>query len=378
MKFTIQTDVFQHSLSAVLKIIQKKNINPIFECVLLRKADSEAYTLTGSTGEHQLTVGVSLNLIEGEFRGVCLPSRMLMQAFGNLGKQAVIVYVSDDCRKTTVEYLNGKFDIPTFPADEYPLLPFAGQETVAYDIETSVLLPALRSAAINCNVADTLRPVMSAVALDSMQDGVTVVGTSGVCLYMSSHTPGVPFLTAGSPAVLLLPGNLAAVVDTAFREKEKVHVASNGMSIRFTSQDTDFIVRMIEGKYPNYKSVIPSNQPYHITVSVQALASAIKRIALFSNDTSLVVLSCRDGQVNVFAQNADYAAKGSENIDTVENTLPDAFRIGVNSQTLLRQLGCIGTDNVRISFENENKPILLREDDANSPLLLLMMPMLVS
>ena len=138
---------------------------------------------------------------------------------------------------------------------------------------------------------------------------------------------------------------------------------------------------LIEGRFPNYNSVIPTNQPYKIEVSRADLMAAIRRVSVMANQGSglLRIATKRDlmGSVlTISAENADYATSGYEQIP-YEGTLPDTFAIGFKGAFLLALLATYVGDRIQIALADQSRPGVFTEIDGDDRLLTLLMPMML-
>ena len=154
----------------------------------------------------------------------------------------------------------------------------------------------------------------------------------------------------------------------------------DGKHVCLRAGDISFTIRDIEKKYPNYNSVIPKSNPYHVILPVASLLGALKRVQLMASDASNMVKLSKDGMfVNLSAADIDFSKSASENLTLAEVdkplTLPDAFAIGFKAVTLLKLLDNISTDNVRIELSDPAHAMLIKEDAENSVLTELCMPM---
>jgi len=220
---------------------------------------------------------------------------------------------------------------------------------------------------------------MSAVALDVKDEQVIFVGTDGHSLYKYEYFHGAPFLS-GEKTVILIPNTIVGSLQTPFLGVEAIEVLYDGKHVCLRAGDISFTIRDIEKKYPNYNSVIPKSNPYHVILPVASLLGALKRVQLMASDASNMVKLSKDGMfVNLSAADIDFSKSASENLTLAEVdkplTLPDAFAIGFKAVTLLKLLDNISTDNVRIELSDPAHAMLIKEDAENSVLTELCMPM---
>ena len=375
MKFTVQSNELLRVLNALLKVIQKKNDLPILDTVLLDCTEDGRYTLTGASAENMLVMTVDIVPEAGtSFRKVCFNAQQLQAVVAALPAQPVEISAGDNYA-STIRYQGGHFNLMSQDATLYPEPPRPAETKCAFWLPTAIFLPAVKSA-LPCSGHEDIRPQMSSVALDVSNEGVTFVATNTRVLYKYVYTHGMPFLTEGSPDMILIPNTIAAAIEHPFRNAEKVFFSHDGRQLTLSTDEARFIIRDVEGRYPNYNSVIPQENPYHVTLPVRDLSAAIRRVSLMaSEDSRLVAFRKTDNELNLTAENADYGTSACESLPTEDCTLPSGFAIGINASNILQLLGPISTERVRLEFSGAERPMLLKEDAANSSLTELAMPM---
>lgn len=379
MKFSVSSRELLRILKATGAVILRKNSLPILADHLFTR-DGDKFFITGSSQENSLTMPIGITLDNGsDFQPFCLLAVDIIPLLGALPEQPITVEVDMSNHIAKIIYQSGQVSVPVEDSAEYPRVSDVKEPKTSFDIEANIFFPAVK-AANGCTAIDsTLRPQMSAVALDVQDEGVVFVGSDGHSLYKYSYQHGAPFLT-GSKVVILIPNTIAGQLQAPFAGVETLTIQHDGKHVCLKAGDITFTIRDIEQKYPNYNSVIPKNSPYHATLPVAALAGAVKRVQLMASDASNMVKLSKEGMfLNLSAEDYDFSKTASENLvlAEVDNplTIPDGFAIGFKASALLMLLGNISTDNVTLQFSEPSRAILVLEDAPNSALVELLMPM---
>jgi DNA polymerase-3 subunit beta len=147
----------------------------------------------------------------------------------------------------------------------------------------------------------------------------------------------------------------------------------------FSFGDTKMICRLIDGKYPNYNAVIPTENPNKLTINRNALLSSVKRVSIFSNKTTHQVrLKMTGSELNVSAEDLDFANEANERL-TCQYEGED-MEIGFNSRFLVEMLMNLTSEEVNIAMSAPNRAGILtpseKEDEAEEILMLVMPVML--
>ena len=379
MKFSVSSRELLRILKATGAVILRKNSLPILADHLFSR-DGDKFFITGSSQENSLTMPIGITLDNGsDFQPFCLLAVDIIPLLGALPEQPITVEVDMSNHIAKIIYQSGQVSVPVEDSAEYPRVSDVKEPKTSFDIEANIFFPAVK-AANGCTAIDsTLRPQMSAVALDVQDEGVVFVGSDGHSLYKYSYQHGAPFLT-GSKVVILIPNTIAGQLQAPFAGVETLTIQHDGKHVCLKAGDITFTIRDIEQKYPNYNSVIPKNSPYHATLPVAALAGAVKRVQLMASDASNMVKLSKEGMfLNLSAEDYDFSKTASENLvlAEVDNplTIPDGFAIGFKASSLLMLLGNISTDNVTLQLSEPSRAILVLEDAPNSALVELLMPM---
>ena len=137
--------------------------------------------------------------------------------------------------------------------------------------------------------------------------------------------------------------------------------------------------RLIEGRYPNYASVIPQNNPNRLIIDRALFTNVLRRVSVFSNQASnLVKLQLSENQIVVSAQDIDFSTSAEESISCSYSG--DSMGIGFKSVYLIEILNNISSQEVSVELSDPSRAglILPIENQANEDLLMLLMPMMLT
>ena len=147
----------------------------------------------------------------------------------------------------------------------------------------------------------------------------------------------------------------------------------------FTLSNFVLNCRLIEGRYPNYASVIPQNNPNRLIIDRALFTNVLRRVSVFSNQASnLVKLQLSENQIVVSAQDIDFSTSAEESISCSYSG--DSMGIGFKSVYLIEILNNISSQEVSIELSDPSRAglILPIENQPNEDLLMLLMPMMLT
>lgn len=373
MKFIVSSTALFGRLQAISRVINSKNSLPILDCFLIKLTDG-TLSMTASDNDTTLSTSIETNEYEGE-GAFAVSSKTLLDALKEIPEQPLSFDVNLDNLEITVHYLNGKYSLVGQNADEYPQAAEVNGTCTQMTVGADILLGGINRC-IFATADDELRPVMNGVYFDITSEDLTLVATDGQKLvrYKSYLTHGderASFILPKKPATLLK--NLLP------KEEGDVQVSFDDRNASFTLEDYRMVCRLIEGRYPNYNSVIPQNNPHCATIDRQLFISALRRVSVFSSQAiSLIKLSLTNNSIKISAQDIDFSTSAEETVACQYEGNP--LSIGFKSTFLIDILNNISSQNVTIELADPSRAglILPEEQDENEDLLMLLMPMMLN
>ena len=386
----ISTSALADCLQAVSKAMASKPSLAILDDALLTCEDGKYYIIGGSN-DASLRMPIDVNLMKGTFEPIMLPHRLLSQTL-NLMPDVPVVYkieptgesYSVKCEYSGKGEQKGRFSFTCNSGANYPTIKPKADVLAQFTVATKDLIAPLSAA--SGFVSDNDIQVISKADIHANAEGFDVVGTNGHTLYKYAFHEGTGFAhgtncgvsESGSlnySDILLTPHAIAALAN-AFRKQEEVSVTYVGSHVIFEANDIRFTVVAPEGRFPNYNGVIPTNQPYSVTVNKKEIIEALKRIQIFANaNTNAVWMRANGLLLTIGADDMDYSRASSEDVVLTECTLPEGYKISANVTHLLRLFSQVSTENIRILFANPDRAYLVKDDDDNTPVTQLGMPM---
>lgn len=373
MRFIVSSTVLFSHLQAVSRVINSKNALPILDCFLFELQDG-TLSVTVSDSETTMVTSVEVNDNDADGRFAVI-AKTLLDALKEIPEQPLTFEVNMSTLEITVQYQNGKYSLMGQNPDEFPLSVMLGDNAVRLEMDAQVLLKGINRAAF-ATADDELRPVMNGVYFDITTEDITMVASDGHKLvrcktFASKGKERAAFILPKKPTSLLknlLPKEQGMVV-MEFDERNAV----------FTLENYRMVCRLIEGRYPNYNSVIPQNNPYRVTVDRQLMIGALRRVSIFSSQaSSLIKLRLQNNQVVISAQDIDFSTSAEESMVCQYDGNP--MSIGFKSTFLIDILNNMSADEVVIALADPSRAgvIVPMEQEENEDLLMLLMPMMLN
>lgn len=373
MRFLVSsTTLFSH-LQAISRVINSKNSLPILDCILIELNDG-TITMTASDNETTLSTSIEVNEYEGEGK-FAISSKTILEALKENPEQPMSFDINTDTMEITVKYPNGKYSMMAQNGDEYPLPKQMGSEIVNLTMAADVMLTGINRC-IFATADDELRPVMNGIYFDISQQDVTLVSSDGHKLVRNKSFAS----TGNEKAAFILPKKPSNLLKNLLpKEQGDVQICFDDKNAMFTMENYQMTCRLIEGRYPNYNSVIPQNNPHKAIVDRAIFISALKRVSVFSSQaSSLIKLSLKENSMTISAQDIDFSTSAEETLICQYDGKD--MSIGFKSSFLIDILNNISSQNVIIELADPSRAGLIvpEEQEENEDLLMLLMPMMLN
>ena len=373
MRFTLSSSVLNSRLQTLSKVINSKNPLQILDCFLFECHDSEL-RITASDNENTMKTTIHLDYQEGEGR-FAIPNRTILDAVKELPEQPLTFNVDTDNYAVTISYQNGEYHFACQSADEYPLPVNNLDGQTVLTMKSSILSECI-SRAIFATDNNEVRPVMNGIYFDLTNDNLSIVATDGHKLVRN-----INFDVRGDmPASFILPKKPATLLRNSLaKDDSDVTICFTSRNAQITFGETTLVCILIEGRYPNYNSVIPLDNPNILTLDRRTLLSAIKRVLPFASASSqLIRFNIETGKVEVSSEDIDFSTSAKEAL--ICDYSGQKMSIGFRGDSLIEILNSLDSDEVCIKLADPSRagvvvPITQPE---NQEILMLVMPMLIS
>ena len=373
MNFIVSSSQLTSHLQAISRVINSKNTITVLECFLF-EFEGNTLKLTASDNDNTLNTSFEVTECSEDFL-FAISSKILLDSLKEISEQPVRFEIDKETLEITIYYQNGKYSMVGVNADEYPSAPAMGENSVRLSMPADVLASGI-SASLLAAADDEIRPVMCGIYFDLTPESVTMVASDG---HKLSRCRDFSVKGAEKSAFILpkKPANLLKNLLAKESGNETMIEFDDRFAV-FALENYKLVCRLIEGRYPNYNSVIPQNNPRKITADRAAMLGALRRVALFSSQVSLVKLHIQDGNMVISAQNNDFSTFAEESLVCSYDGAP--MNIGFSASFLIDILNNIPGAEVVIELADPSRAGVMfpAEQQENQELLMLLMPMMLT
>ena len=373
MRFTVSSTALSSKLTALSRVINSKNSLPILGDFVF-DIDNNVLRLTASDSENVMTTELPLNESDQNGR-FAIGNKNLLEAVKGFSEQPITFDVNQETNIAKITYQNGLFSMPVESADEFPQAQTVSESANVISLPSNVLADNI-GRSLFATAQDELRPVMNGIYFDLTADCLAIVASDGHKLVRNL----VYSVKSEQPAAFILPKKPAMLLRGMLqKEGGDVVIRFDDRNAEITFDDGIIVCRLIEGRYPNYNSVIPQSNPNILNVDRMTLLSALRRVQPFANDSSnLIRFHVEGDKLQLNAEDFDFSKTATEQMTCDYNGTP--MSIGFKGSSFIEILTNFDCAEVTLQLADPSRAglVLPTEQPEGQNVLMLMMPMLIN
>ncbi|MEI7454667.1 MAG: DNA polymerase III subunit beta [Actinomycetes bacterium] len=350
MKFTVESNVLVESVNWVSRSLSSR---PIMTALLGIVIDvSNEVTLSAS--DLETAAKSSFNADIKEKGKVLVPGRLLAEIARSLPSKPVSFVL--DNNRVLVTAGTAKFTLPTLPINEYPNLPTMPENSGF--IASDVFATAINQVAIAAGKDDSL-PTLTGIHVDINKETITLAATDRYRLAVREIQWQPNNLDIATSALLrarTLADAAKSLVGITQVSLAVAPITATERLVGFASEAKTMTSRMLDGAFPPYRHLLPSESIAQATIEVSTFLDSVRRVALVTDKTVPLRLRFADSKLQLEA-GAGEEAQATEELSIIYNG--EAIDIAFNPTFLMDGLHAVGTPFVHIAFTGSNKPAVL-------------------
>lgn len=353
MKVKITKEELYKKLSDIQNIVDKKNITPILTHFLLVAEGKKTYIVAT---DYIIALQESIDLEVLEDGRVCIPAKTLFEIVREAEEDIVIEKL--DPQKVRIKSGRSDFKIVCINEQEFPQWP-AIAEPQQIEVSKKMLLEVIEKTIYAAGDNDS-RYVFNGVLFHIKTNGeINFVGTDGHRLAIVSKKVRVEIkedkkLIVSKKALTELRKFLGSE-----QEEDTLKLTMGLNNVLFEIEDLKFLVKLIEGTYPNYEQVMPSQNTKTLIIDRESLAKGVKRVSIINKErTNPIKMTIDTNNVELTAIDSDLG----EARDEIESQYTgEPITIGFSPKYLLEVLGVMKSEKIEIKLNEPLTPTLIME-----------------
>ncbi len=367
MKFRCERDTLVEALTTASRAVTTRgSTTPALNGVRVEVVGNRL-TVVGT--DLDLTVRVEVEAVGLDDGSFVAPARLAADIVRSLEPGAVTFEGGDD--EVEIAAARSRFVVRTYPVEDFPVLADPGPEQVT--LPAPALAEALRQV-VRAASNDDARPLLTGVLVAAEDSGTRLVATDSYRLALRDLAGTGP-LGAGTDQILVPARALTEVQRLLPSSTGKDEAATVGFSVSeldatFTVGGVRLTTRLLDGRFPDYRQLVPPGYPNLLRVNREALLDALRRVRLLVRDnTTPVRLSMRSGSVEltVVSQEVGHA---SEDVDAEFEG--EELTVAFNPSYLIDGVEAVVGDEVVLETVDATKPATVRSPEHDDYRYLLM------
>lgn len=371
MKFIVSSTYLLKQLSVLGSVISSNNTLHILDNFLFELNGNQLHV---SASDLETTMTATLEIESTSVGSIAVPAKLLLETLKSFSEQPLTFIINEETNDIEISSSFGKYSLKYLPGDEFPKAEEI-EEPLRATLSSENLATAI-SKTIFATGNDDLRPVMSGVFFQFSPQGMVFVATDAHKLVKYSRKDVV----SEHETSFIMPKKPLNILKNNLVTENEVVIEYNESNARFTFDNYTLICRLIDGKYPNYESVIPKENPNKMIISRSQFLGSVRRVAIYSNKTTHQIrLKVAGTELNISAEDLDYSNKADERLTC--SYVGDDMQIGFNSKFLVEMLNNLQSDDIQLEMSLPNRAGILTPIDGldeGEEVLMLVMPVMLN
>ena len=373
MKLIISSSELLKGVMAVSKAIPAKSPLQILENFLF---DLQGNTLTITASDSELTLRTRIEVEATSEEGkIAVPAKHMMDLLKELPDQPLTISTASDS-SFVCSWASGESTLPYFPAEDYPEITGTDETAVTLQFPAQSLVEGIAST-IYATADDEIRPAMNGIYFDIDLGSTTLVASDAHKLICYTTAD----VQASEKASFILHKKPAAILKAIIgKDVETVEVAFDSKNAVFTFGQTMVICRLVVGKYPKYRDVIPQNNSNVLHIDRVQLLNTVRRVSVCSNKASNhIKLELQNEKLTISAQDLGFSIAAHETLACQYDGAPLA--IGFKSPYLIEILSNISCGELVMKFLDSKRAALIlpaEGEEESGKICGIIMPIMIS
>ena len=369
MKFTVKRDDLHQAVSAVQRATATRVIQPILSNILIESVDKNQLKLSATDLDFAIETHIPIKVLEAG--KTTLSAKKLSEIISKLPNGMDVTFEIDEKVQTArIQCGTSLFDMRTLPADEFPLIKHIDQDSYL-DVNLRALIRAVNQTVFAAASYDA-NNVLGGVFFKLGAQGLEMAATDGSRLARRLE-PVSPKGKAPEEVTAIIPSKtlmeLTRLVGTPGSD-QTIRLAIVDGQISFRTDSVYVLSRLLDGQYPKYDQLIPTENKIVILAKRQAFIDSLERAAVMANErTNIVKMMFDKGNLSLAANTPD-VGDSKDNMEV--NYDGEPLNIAFNYKFVLDALRVIESDDVRLETNGALAPTLFKGNDEGEYLCLVM------
>jgi DNA polymerase-3 subunit beta len=369
MNIIVIREKLKSGLDIVSRVSGDNTQLPILKNILITTEEGKIKFI-GTNLEIGVTATVSGKVIEAG--SMTVPTGLFLNIINNIQSERINLITKNSALEIKTD--NYEARLQCLPAEDFPIIPKIKNKTNHFEIESSVLKQALEQIVIATQFSE-LRPELNGILLQYTGSSLILVGTDSFRLAEKTIAAEQFKSASGDEFRILVPLKTAQELLRVLKDNELVECYCDKQQVLFKTPSVEMISRLIDGSFPDYKTVIPKDFKSEVLVEREEFMSGLKLASVFGSRSSEIKI--KRGSENTIEINSSDVALG-ENKYILHGKIKGKFEeVSFNWRYVADSLKVLSSKDIFIGLNEENKPALIKMP-ADTTYFYIVMPILKS
>jgi len=371
MRFIVTSTSLLKNLQQIGGVISNNTVLSVLEDFLF-ELKGNTLILTATDLETMMRVQMDVSEAQDDGR-ICIPSKILLEYLKNLPEQPITFSINEKDLSIEMSSSVGKYRIGGEKADDFPKEP-AATDATQFNMPSVALMECINKTLFAVST-DTLRPAMTGVFCELTPDSLSFVSTDAHRLVQFKrddvHPPQADGFVIPRKPLQQLRGTLPA-------DETQLELSYNSSHLFVNTGRLNMSCRLIDARFPDYKAVIPTDNPYRLLLNRAEFMSALRRVSVFANKTTnQVVLDIKGNNLQMSAQDIDFSYEGKENLAC--SYTGEDMKIAFNAKLMVEMIANMDGVDIQLELSTPSRAGIFRpvEKIEGEEELMLLMPLMV-
>lgn len=354
MKFTINKQDLLTAINKVIKATASRPSVPYLSGILIEATDS---SVTFFSSDLETSIQTKVDCTAEKKGAVAVAGKILSNIINALPETAITLYTEGEFLK--IEAGQSKFEVRVINTADFSSFPELAREQ-------EIVIPADKLSKMVKKVAkavsrDESRVILTGVLLTITDDVITMVSTDSFRLALVEQQLEQEI---ENPFEVLIPGKILEEAARMVGSSDSVRIVASANQVLFSFDETKMVTRRLEGKFPNYKQLIPDSYATKVITERSELLESVRRVSLLAlNNAAISVdVSTEDQVLSLSSKTQELGAAKESLLVKTEGT---DNNIAINYSYFIDGITSINSDTVYLEIQDPLRPGILRAPEEN-------------
>lgn len=361
MKITVSQENLKRALGLSERATSKTSTLPILNNVLFR---TENGRLKVSATNLEIGVHCMVGAKVERQGNIAVPAKTISDFISSSPPGTLTLSVQNN--KLSLKAQSYETTVLGFDTAEYPIIPKIGGGSVG-SISSETLKKAFLSV-VDASAVSENRPELSGIYAHFGKEALIVAATDSFRLAERRAS----FKGDREETVIIPRMTVMEVIRMCDHVEGDISIRIGDNQIAFSGDDVEVVSRLVDGRYPDYRKIIPDKSVSRALVSRQDLEHAVRLASIFSSNISDILLVCKEDGIRISAKNS---AKGNTKVSTAVTLKGEPFEVSLNYHYFGDGLKAVPGEDIVLEFTGTGSPFMIRMAEEPKDTLYLVMPL---